>query len=166
MSAVGLTLRRIAGYAVDVVLLAAVLLPVAFGTALLLGTAGVDGLTIWLRSLIFVSVPAWTYFVVLERRRGATVAKRLLGLRTVGAAGSPPGWAAAVTRTAVKLLPWELVHVAFFALARDFSSLGSLQIAIGAVAYALMLALAVVPLWTGGHRSLHDLASKTRVVAG
>lgn len=163
MSALRLTARRLAAYVVDVVVLAAVLLPVAFGVALLLGTDDVAGPTVWLRSLVTVSLPAWAYFIVLERRRGATIGKRLFGLRSVGADGGTPGWGAAFVRTTVKLVPWELVHLAFFALADDFTSISGVQIAIAAVADVLMLALIAAPLWTGGERSLHDLAAGTRV---
>jgi uncharacterized RDD family membrane protein YckC len=165
MRAVRLTLRRLAGYLADILVLAFLLLPIAFGVGALLGTTGVTGPTVWLRSLVLVSLPAWIYFIVLERTLGTTIGKRVMHLRTVGDDGSRPGWSAAVLRTAVKLLPWELVHAGFFALAGDFTAVSPLQIGIGVVAYALMLALAAVPLRTGGHRSLHDLVAGTRVVA-
>ncbi|HJP71388.1 MAG TPA: hypothetical protein VJ975_06685, partial [Candidatus Limnocylindria bacterium] len=69
-----------------------------------------------------------------------------------------------IVRTAVKLLPWELVHLAFFGLSASFAMLSPIQIGLGGVAYLLMAIYLVVPLRFGGERGAQDLVAGTRVV--
>jgi uncharacterized RDD family membrane protein YckC len=164
MRAVRLTLRRLMAYTVDVVVLAAILLPLATGAAFLLGTEAVAGPQVWARQLVLVSLPAWGYFVVTDHAwDGRSIGKRVLGLRTREHAGGPPGWGTAMARTALKLLPWELVHVGFFALSASFDRVAPLQVAVAGAAYALMLAYVVVALRHGGRQSVPDLVAGTRV---
>jgi uncharacterized RDD family membrane protein YckC len=164
MRALGLTVRRVAAYLVDVVVLAVVLLPVAFGIGSALGTQGLGGFDVWLRAVLLVSLPAWAYFIVTDRFGGRSVGKRLIGLRTVEPDGGSPSWTRAIVRTAVKLAPWELVHLAFFGLSASFTEFSMLQIVLAGLAYALMAAYVIVPLFSGGRRGVQDLLADTRVV--
>lgn len=151
MRALRLTVRRLAAYLVDVLVLAAVLLPVAFLVGFQMGTE-VGGVEIWLRALVMVSLPGWAYFILTDRLgEGRSLGKRVLGLHAIEMDGSPPDWRAAIVRTAVKLLPWELVHLAFFGLSTSFRELSPLQIGVAAVAYALMLAYLAVASSTAAH---------------
>jgi uncharacterized RDD family membrane protein YckC len=160
-----LTTRRLAAYGIDVLVLAAMLLPLAFGIAALLGTQRMTGPDVWLRQLVSISVPAWTYFVITDRLgRGRSIGKRMLGLATRGLDGAAPSWAAAVVRTALKLLPWELIHVAFFAMAESFVRIEPAQLVVAGSSYVIMLAYVAVALGTGGTRSVPDFAASTRVV--
>ncbi len=165
MQSLRLTIRRLAAYGIDVLALAAVLLPLAFGIASLLGTRGMTGPDVWLRQLVMISAPAWTYFILTDRLGGGrSLGKRALGLATRRIDGAAPSWAAAVSRTALKLLPWELVHVAFFALAESFDRVEPIQLVVAGMSYALMLAYLAVALATGGTRSVPDYAASTRVI--
>ncbi len=165
MQALRLTARRLAAYVVDVLVLAAILLPLAFGIAALLGTEGMTGPDVWLRQLMTISAPAWTYFILTDRLgSGRSVGKRTFGLATRGLDGAPPSWPAAVSRSALKLLPWELVHIAFFAMARSFERIEPVQLLVAGSSYALMFAYLAVALGTGGTRSVPDFAASTRVV--
>ncbi|HJP72005.1 MAG TPA: RDD family protein, partial [Candidatus Limnocylindria bacterium] len=126
-------------YLVDICVLAAVLLPVAFLSGTALGTEGLSGPDIYLRALALVSLPSWAYFILTDRLAdGRSVGKRVLGLRSTDGRGNPPSWGQAIVRTAVKLLPWELVHLAFFGLSASFAMLSPIQIGLGGVAYLLM----------------------------
>jgi uncharacterized RDD family membrane protein YckC len=164
MMAVGVTVRRVAAYLVDVFVLAVLLLPVAFGIGSALGTQGLGGFDVWLRALLLVSLPAWAYFILTDRFGGRSIGKRLLGLRTVTPNGGPPSWGRAIVRTAVKLAPWELVHLAFFGLSASFAEFSMLQIVLAGLAYALMAAYVIIPLFSGGRRGVQDLLAGTRVV--
>ncbi len=160
-----LTARRLAGYGIDVTLLAIVLIPIAWIVALVLGNADVTPLEVWVRSMILISLPSWTYFVVTEHCWGAGIGKRLVGLRTVAAGTDvPPTWGAALVRTAVTLLPWELVHLAFFALAPALGEVTSGQIVVGIGAYVLMAVYIVVTFRSAGRRSPADMLARTEVV--
>ena len=164
MNGAALTARRLAGYGIDVTALAVVLIPIATIVSLVLGNEALSAVQVWMRSLVLISIPAWTYFIVTEHRWGAGLGKRLTGLRTVAmAADAPPSWGAALARTAVTLAPWELVHLAFFGLAPQLGEVTSGQIAVAIVAYVLMAAYVVVTLRTGGRRSPADLLAGTEV---
>lgn len=66
-------------------------------------------------TLTTVSLPVWIYFAVCESSaRGATLGKRILGLRVAGLDGERITLKTAIGRTLIKLLPWELTHVAIF----------------------------------------------------
>jgi uncharacterized RDD family membrane protein YckC len=111
-------------------------------------------------------VPAWAYFILTDRLgRGRSVGKRALGLATCGPDGAPPGWAAAIARTALKLLPWELVHIAFFAMARSFERVEPIQLAVAGSSYVLMAVYVVVALLNAGERSVPDIVASTRVAS-
>lgn len=73
------------------------------------------------------------------------------------------GFARSLLRTAVKLSPWELVHVSMFALTDDPGQFGPVQVAGLAVVDALLLAYLAVLVLTRGRRSVHDLLVDTSV---
>jgi hypothetical protein len=164
LDAASLTARRIAGYVIDVTVLAIVLVPIASLVALVLGTENLSGAQVWLRSLVLISIPAWTYFVVTEHRWGAGLGKRLVRLRTADLGGDgPPGWSRALLRTAVTLAPWEMIHLAFFGLAPSLGEVTSGQIVLASLAYILIAAYVVVTLRGGGGRSPADRLAGTEV---
>lgn len=164
-SAVRPVLRRLAAYAIDVALLAAVLIPVAFGLQALVGYRPDTGIGVWLATLLTISLPSWTYFMVADAAfGGVTVGKRLFGLRARALDGGGIPLSHAVVRTAIKLVPWELTHAAMFALAPRLGDFSGLQITLLWLVYALFAAYLAVALRTGGERSLHDLAAGTAVV--
>jgi hypothetical protein len=164
VDAASLTARRIAGYVVDVTVLAVVLVPIASVVALVLGNDGLTGIDVWLRSLVLISIPAWTYFIVTEHRWGGGLGKRLVRVRTVAAGTDvPPSWLASLTRTAVTLAPWELIHLAFFGLAPRLSEVTGGQILVAISAYVLIATYVVVTFRGAGRRSPADLLARTEV---
>jgi uncharacterized RDD family membrane protein YckC len=163
-----LLIRRATAYSLDIVLLFLVLFSVGRLVRLATGwhpSSSPTGLEVWLAIALNFSVPTWTYFVWSDRSAcGATVGKRLLGLRVVRVTGERVSTARALARTAVKVLPWETAHVSAFALSTnpgvsfDLSQLIGLTLANGlAVVY-----LAVAGC-TGGRRSVHDYVAATEV---
>ncbi len=164
MTSLRLTIRRVAAYGIDVLVLAAFLLPLAFGIAALLGTEDITGPGVWVRQLLTISAPAWAYFILTDGLGGGrSIGKRALGLATRRLDGASPGWGEAIVRTALKLLPWELVHVAFFAMSESFERVEPMQLVVASGSYVLMLAYLVAALLNGGGRSVPDLAASTRV---
>jgi len=87
-----LLIRRAGAYVVDVVLLFLVLFPVGQVVVFVIGwqpAASPTGFVVWLASALNFSLPTWTYFTLSESSaRGATVGKRLLGLRVVRVTGT------------------------------------------------------------------------------
>ena len=64
-------------------------------------------------------------------------------------------------RTAVKLLPWELVHLFGFALAPQAGDLTVAQSVGLAAANVLVVIYLVCALVTRGRRSVHDYVART-----
>ena len=123
-----------------------------------------NGSTAWATILINFSMPAWLYFVFCDRsERGATIRKRLLKLRVVSSNTGGIRIGQALLRTAVKLLPWELVHIAAFALSEDLQRFSSQQSMGLVIANLLSIVYLVVTLKTRGRRSVHDLVADTEV---
>lgn len=158
--------RRVAAYTIDVALLFVVLAPLGLLVNRLVGApTAMTGMDVWLTILWNFSLPVWIYFTVADRSRsGATLAKRWLGLRVVGPRGERLGTPIALLRTGVKLLPWELAHVASFALSTDLSTFDVRQIVGTSAAVLLTLAYLGVTAATRGRQSVHDLVTGTAVV--
>ena len=165
--AVRAMVRRLAAYALDVALLAAVLVPLAFGLQALVGYRPDTDTGVWLASLATISLPSWLYFTLSDASSGgATLGKRLLGLRASDIDGGRIGAGRALLRTAVKLIPWELTHVTLFGLSVELGTFTGIQIALLWLVYGLFAVYVIVGLRNRGERSVHDLVAGTMVRRG
>ncbi len=153
----GLFLRRAAAYSLDIVLLFAILAPLGFLLGPLLGSIPETGPEIWRRLLLNFSLPTWLYFILFEGSpRGATLGKRLLRLQVRRLDGRALGIGPALRRTALKLLPWELLHLSIFGLSAqpgDLDLIQSLGLAVAFLLWGLYLVSAVT---SGGRRARYD----------
>ena len=114
--------------------------------------------------VLAVSVaPTWAYLTVSESAVQATWGKRCRRLQVITVTGRRPGVARCAVRNAVKLLPWQLAHVAVVRMVLEVD-----DVALTAVAYVAGVALAVTTVLTAwrtiDHRALHDLVAGTMVV--
>lgn len=158
-------IRRVAAFLADVALLFLVLGPLSFLLQRLTGVSPEASREIYATLLVSFSLPAWTYFALADRSRsGATVGKRLLGLRTERADGARLGGGRALGRTAVKMVPWEASHASAFLFAPAAGAFGlGNWLGLGA-AYALCAVYLLAAWRSGGRRSVHDRIAATRVV--
>jgi uncharacterized RDD family membrane protein YckC len=163
-----LLIRRAGAFVVDIVLLFLVLFPVGQVLKFIIGWQPGEaptGLIVWLASALNFSLPTWTYLTLSDRSaRGATVGKRSFGLRVARVTGERVGLGRALARTAVKLCPWEMVHLSAFAFSVNPGvslDLGQL-IGLG-IANLLVVVYFVVAARTGGRRSIHDYVAGTQV---
>lgn len=158
-----LTMKRMAAYLIDIVLLFAVLLPLGLLVQWSLGLSPQTGPEIALAILWNFSLPSWLYFIISDTSSGgATIGKRLLLIK-VSARSGRVGFARALLRTAVKLFPWELVHISMFALSDDLGQLSFVQLVGLNIANVLLLIYLLVLVVTRGRRSVHDLLVSTAV---
>jgi uncharacterized RDD family membrane protein YckC len=97
----------------------------------------------------------------------ATRGKRATGLAVLGPGGTWPGRRRILVRTAVKLLPWQLAHLAL-TRAAGVGVARSPKLAGAGFGLALAVAGTSVALAASrpDGRALHDLAAGTRVIAG
>lgn len=129
-----------------------------------IGYSPSTGPEIWRTLLISFSIPVWLYFWLSDASGcGATLGKRVFRLRVARDDGETLGAGRALARTAVKLLPWELVHLSAFALSKDLDALSTVQGAGLVVANLLMLIYLWLAFTSRGRRSVHDILVGTRV---
>lgn len=110
-------------------------------------------------------LPVGIYLVTGEAgRHQAAWGKRRAGLRVVTADGGRPGLGRIVLRTAVKLLPWQLAHVAVarFILGVDDPVTTWSTYVLSLLVAAVSIAMA---LRDGRRRALHDRVAGTVVAA-
>lgn len=110
-------------------------------------------------------LPVWAYLTAAEGSVAqASWGKRRAGLRVVDVGGGTLGRRRAGARNAVKLLPWQLGHLAAARLALDADAVVTTS-----AAYALSLvvpAVSVTMAWRDPlRRALHDRVAGTRVVS-
>ncbi len=161
-----LVTRRAGAYVLDIVLLFALLGPAGWLTQWALGFTPSTGQQIWATLLLNFSFPTWVYFTVSDSSAaGATLGKRCLGLRVSRHDNGRLGAMQALGRTAVKLLPWELVHLAAFGLAEGTGQFTTAQAVGLTIANALAVAYFASAVATRGRRSVHDWVVGTVVCA-
>ena len=159
-------MRRVGAYLLDILLLFLVLAPLGFGLQQAMGWMPETGPEIYRTLLINFSLPVWLYFIVLESSgRGATIGKRLVGLCVVPQSPATSTWPRIVLRTTIKLIPWELVHFASFALAPADGSFTPLQGSLLTLAWLLMFVYLVWAWRSRGRQGPHDRLAGTQIVA-
>jgi uncharacterized RDD family membrane protein YckC len=163
-----LLISRATAYFLDIVLLFFVLAPAGQLVRFAVGwpAASPTGLEVWLAAVLNFSVPTWTYFVLSDSSaNGATMGKRLLGLRVVWLTGGRVSRARALARTAVKVLPWETAHLSALALSTGAADFRHWQVMGLLIANGLAVVYFVVAACTRGRRSVHDFVAATEVRA-
>ncbi|MFJ3407228.1 RDD family protein [Promicromonospora sp. NPDC090134] len=116
-------------------------------------------------SALVTAVPLTIFLAVLESgTRQATVGKRVLGLKVVGARdGGRLSFASALLRNALKVaVPWTIGHAAAIGLVGS-SEVGPGLMILTAAAYVLPVVY-VVTLFVGEGRTPYDRAGGDRVV--
>lgn len=105
-------------------------------------------------------VPFLLYLALSESSpHRATVGKRWAHLVVTGAGGGTASRSAVWTRNLVKVLPWQLAHLAVSRMVLDVQLTAAVVLD---VASLVLLALVAVPALTGG-QGLHDRVAGTRV---
>ena len=158
--------RRVGAYMLDILLLFVVLGPLGFAVQQFTGLVPETGPEIWRALLLNFSLPVWLYFMICESSaRGTTIGKLLVGLRVEVVHASKPLWPCILLRTAIKLAPWELVHIASFGLAPADGSFTMLQASLLTLAWLLMV-MYLFRVWRSrGRLAPHDRIAGTQVVA-
>ncbi|GAB5518629.1 MAG: hypothetical protein RhofKO_08800 [Rhodothermales bacterium] len=157
-----LFVRRVSAYVLDIVLLFVVLGPLGFLVQWLLEIVPTTAHEIYATLLLNFSVPAWTYFTLSDQsQRGMTLGKRLLKIQTRTQQGQQVRPLQAFTRTATKMLPWEMAHIASFLLVPEVGAFGlTAWVGLG-VSYALTFTYLIAAWRTQGTRSIHDYVAST-----
>ena len=161
--------RRLGAYFIDIVLLYLLIAGLSYG--LWVGWRGFPfnrletGWQIEAWVLLTASLPTWLYFALTESSsRGASLGKRLLGLRVTDLELEPIRFSRALMRTLIKLLPWELTHLSILTptpLPLDPNPKPRLGLIL---VYILLGLYMVTMIFTPRKRSIHDLLIGTLVL--
>lgn len=163
-----LSLRRLAAYWIDFMLLAFLLVGIQW--LLFNITSGFpfdvlnNGYKIEIWVLISVSLPVWLYFICCEYYKYQTLGKRMFSIKVRNIEGSNLTWGQVVLRTFIKLLPWEITHIIIL-IPEPWFSLKEVpqNINLIYVPNVMILAYIFVLLLSKGKRSIHDYIAKTTV---
>ena len=159
-----LFIRRVGAYCIDIVLLFAILAPLGAAVQSVLRIQPHTPPDVWLATVWNFSLPVWLYFILCDRSAyGATIGKRILGIRVSDVHGARLGLGRAVGRTAIKLIPWEIIHLTLFGMATDFTQWGTAQTIGMTLANVLALLYLALAVRTGGRRSAHDYVVSSEV---
>lgn len=159
-----MVLRRAGAFLLDILIIFGICAPSGYLIQRLIGYSPQTGPEIWFAILWNFSVPSWLYFLLSDRsKKGKTVGKRVFKLKVTGRIKERLGWGRALARTAMKLLPWEIIHFSSFALSNEPGTF-TLHQYIGLVAgNVLAFAFFIVSALTQGNRSIHDILLGTEI---
>jgi uncharacterized RDD family membrane protein YckC len=160
--------RRALAAFVDVALVAAASLALHLGLVRSLASseaAPSSAIEWYLHLAAAVSLPLWLYHAASDAStRHATLGKRWLGLKVVHIYGGDVEWTRALVRTAFKLVPWELAHVALCFPEPVFGGHPLPMPRLLFASYVLLGLDLALTLMTLKKQSFHDLATGTYVV--
>lgn len=167
-----LPIQRLAAFAVDWCVIAVYGLAL-FGVVVALNggvpqvSAPYNPLLNQLVGFACLTLPVMVYFVASEYRGGATLGKRVLGIRTVSINSKNLTLRQASVRTALKFIPWEMAHFCthqFVAANTENREAGAVTLAVLAVVYLLAGLYLAMLFLRKDHRTAYDLAADTQVV--
>lgn len=118
-------------------------------------------------AFLLLTIPAAGYLSLAEASSsGATLGKRLMGIRVISVAGGRLSIFRSMLRSAVRFIPWELAHSAVWRVLRfgaEFSP-HSVPFWLIAATYALVLANIASQLFDRRRRALYDFIAGSQVV--
>ena len=157
-------LSRAGAFLLDILIIFGICAPSGFLIQRLIGYSPQTGPAIWFTILWNFSLPAWLYFLWSDRsKKGKTIGKRVFKLMVRAKTTQRLGWGRALARTAIKLLPWEIIHISAFALSKELGTFTLLQYIGFVTGNSLALIYFVVGALTQGKRSVHDFILDTEI---
>ncbi|OUM88391.1 MAG: hypothetical protein BAA01_08460 [Bacillus thermozeamaize] len=163
----GLSLKRLAAYWIDFMLVASIL--IAFQLLIYFITSGIPfkyldrGYEIEIWVLLTMSLPTWLYFILFERFSQKTIGKRLLRLKVKNEEGTAIHFKQALLRTCIKLLPWELTHLMILVPDPWWSIEKPGNVFLIYIPNLIMFLYILVLFLNGGVKGVHDYLARTQV---
>ncbi len=156
--------RRAGAFLLDILIIFGICAPSGYLIQRLFGYSPQTGPAIWFTILWNFSLPSWIYFFWSDRsKNGKTVGKRLFKLKVKARTSERLGWGRALARTAIKLLPWEIIHISAFALSKELGTFTHLQYIGFMTGNTLAFAYFLTSALTQGKRTIYDLILGTEI---
>lgn len=157
-------LRRAGAFLLDILIIFGICAPIGYLIQRLFGYSPQTGPAIWFTILWNFSVPSWLYFLWSDRsKKGKTVGKRVFKLKVTGRTKERLGWGHALARTAMKLLPWEIIHISAFALSQELGTFATHQYIGFVCGNALAFGYFIASALTQGKRTVYDFILGTEI---
>lgn len=124
-----------------------------------------SAVTAQLTGFFLITLPISLYFVLCESSTWqGTIGKKKMGIQVVNNIGQRMNIWRSITRTAIKLLPWEVAHFAIWRLMlpSNFSEI-TLLIILSAVNLAIIIFL-ITPFTNKQRKIVYDWIAKTQVI--
>ena len=110
-----------------------------------------------------LTVPVVLYFALSESLGGATLGKRVCGLRVVNSHGGALSVPRSIVRSGVKFLPWELAHFTIWHYAASEGGPPEWTGPTLGLVYALVALYLVTMVAGPSHRTVYDWIAGSRV---
>jgi len=118
----------------------------------------------YIRTIISFSIPVWIYSIGNDfSKSGSTIGKKIMKIHVITLGRERLRLHQAISRNAIKLIPWEMVHLTFFGLSEGWGSFNVVQMILVVITYAIIFFYIIVMIKTKGTKAIHDLISHTQV---
>ena len=108
-----------------------------------------------------ISIPVWLYFIFMEASvKQAGFGKRIMGLKVCNEEGGRISIRLSFIRTAIRLLPWEITHLALLGI--YFQPNPDINAGIW-IADGMIVVYLLVFFYHKGRLTVHDFIAKTQV---
>lgn len=120
--------------------------------------------------LLTISSVVWAYFIIGEMSAAqATIGKRVMRIQLISDDDDKPTIRQVISRTALKLLPWEMTHIAVLIpdilFYQDEVIATPRLIITYAIVYGLLIIYGIIAFRTRGQKTAYDYLSKTSIAA-
>jgi len=136
---------------------------VAILLILVLGTP-ITPFQTYIRTILSFSIPVWIYSIGNDfSKSGSTLGKKIMKIHVITLKQDRLKLHQAILRNAIKLIPWEMVHLTFFGLSEGWSSFSIVQMILVIITYVIIFLYIIVMIKSKGTKAIHDYASHTQV---
>ncbi|MFX0057726.1 MAG: RDD family protein [Candidatus Heimdallarchaeota archaeon] len=156
--------RRIAAFIIDIGIILVLGFLIAIFINLITMGAPVTPFEVYLRTIICFSIPLWLYFILNDfSKSGSTIGKKILKIHVVTSEGERLRLYQAISRTAIKFIPWEMVSLSFFGFSEDWGIFSITQVISITITIILIFLYIIIMIKMKGVKGIYDLISHTQI---
>lgn len=165
MNSQSIVKKRIISFLLDEMILSPIFVLVAVLLIVIFGIPSTP-FGVYLRAISSFSLPFWIYSIATDSsKKGQSIGKKKMKLRVIKLTGEKLSVKTSILRTAIKLIPWELSHLANFGFMEEWGSYSMLQFISMIIVIVLMILYSIIAVKNKGARGVHDIVSNTKVVS-
>jgi uncharacterized RDD family membrane protein YckC len=156
-------LSRAVAFFIDIAILYPIGFVIGFVLIQILGEP-VTTFEVYIRAIMSFSIPVWIYSIGNDfSKSGSTIGKKIMKIHVVTLEKERLRFHQAISRNAIKLIPWEMVHLSFFGLSEGWGTFTITQMISVVITYVLIFLYIIVMIRKKGVKGIHDIVSHTQV---